>query len=53
MPAVLVESGFLSNSTEASRLANPRYVEALAEQIADALVTYRADGERVAVGAAR
>jgi N-acetylmuramoyl-L-alanine amidase len=49
MPAVLVESGFLSNSTEASRLANPRYVDALAEQIARALVEYRGD-ERVALG---
>jgi len=50
MPAVLVESGFLSNSMEASRLANPRYVDALAEQIALALVEYRGD-ERVALGA--
>lgn len=53
MPAVLVEAGFLTNSTEASRLANPRYVEALAEQIAQALAEYRQDGERFASGAAR
>ncbi|HXK21611.1 MAG TPA: N-acetylmuramoyl-L-alanine amidase [Myxococcota bacterium] len=50
MPAVLVESGFLSNSTEASRLANPRYVEALADQIAEAVVAYRGAGEKVALG---
>jgi hypothetical protein len=34
---------------EASRLANPRYVDALAEQIAQALVEYRGD-EHVALG---
>jgi N-acetylmuramoyl-L-alanine amidase len=53
MPAVLVEAGFLTNSTEASRLANPRYVEALAEQIAQALARYREDGQRVALGDGR
>ncbi|HVH20408.1 MAG TPA: N-acetylmuramoyl-L-alanine amidase [Myxococcota bacterium] len=52
MPAVLIESGFLSNSMEASRLANPRYVDALAEQIALALVEYRGD-EHVALGESR
>jgi N-acetylmuramoyl-L-alanine amidase len=48
MPAVLVEAGFLTNSTEASRLANPRYVDALAEQIAQALARFREDGQHVA-----
>jgi N-acetylmuramoyl-L-alanine amidase len=50
MPAVLVESGFLTNRTEAARLADPAYVGALAEQIAEALARYREDGSRVAQG---
>ena len=53
MPAVLVEAGFLTNSTEASRLANPRYVDAVAEQIAQALTRYREDGQRIALGDGR
>jgi N-acetylmuramoyl-L-alanine amidase len=41
MPAILVEAGFLTNRTEAARLRDPRYLEAVAEQIAAALVQYR------------
>lgn len=41
MPAVLVEAGFLTNKTEAKRLRDQRYVNAMAEQIAEALVRYR------------
>jgi N-acetylmuramoyl-L-alanine amidase len=40
MPAVLVECGFLSNPTEAQRLASARYQEALATGIAEAVVDY-------------
>jgi N-acetylmuramoyl-L-alanine amidase len=41
MPAILVEAGFLTNKHEAKRLRDEKYVAAMAEQIADALRTYR------------
>jgi len=41
MPAILVEAGFLTNKHEAKRLRDEKYVEAMAEQIANALRTYR------------
>lgn len=41
MPAVLVEAGFLTNGTEAKRLRDRAYVDAMAEQIAEALTQYR------------
>lgn len=50
MPAVLVETGFLTNKTEAKRLGNGAYVTAIAEQIAEALSLYRDSGQRVALG---
>jgi len=34
MPAVLIETGFLTNAEEARRLASPAYAELVAEQIA-------------------
>jgi N-acetylmuramoyl-L-alanine amidase len=40
MPAVLVECGFLSNASEAGRLADPRYQRGLADGIAAAIVRY-------------
>jgi N-acetylmuramoyl-L-alanine amidase len=40
IPAVLVECGFLSNSEEAARLANPAYQQALADALADSVVHY-------------
>ncbi len=40
MPAVLVECGFLSNSSEAQRLASPQYQRILAQGIATAVVRY-------------
>ena len=48
MPAVLVEAGFLTNKTDAKRLRDRKYVDAMAEQIAEALSRYRDDGARVA-----
>ncbi len=40
MPAVLVETGFLSNGGEAQRLASPQYQELLADGIATAIAHY-------------
>jgi len=40
MPAVLVECGFLSNAGETQALRAPRYQQALADGIADAVVHY-------------
>ena len=43
-PAVLVETGFMSNRYEARKLADPAYRKRLAESIAHGLVTYAAVG---------
>ncbi len=40
MPAVLVECGFLSNAGETQELTTPRYQQALADGITDAVVHY-------------
>jgi N-acetylmuramoyl-L-alanine amidase len=40
MPAVLVETGFLSNSREAQLLASPQYQDLLADGIATAIAHY-------------
>jgi N-acetylmuramoyl-L-alanine amidase len=48
MPAVLVEAGFLTNQVEAKRLRDAAYVDAMAEQIAEALERYREGGASVA-----
>lgn len=44
-PAVLVESGFLSNRTEEQRALNPDYRDKLAKAIADAIREYRKSTE--------
>lgn len=41
MPAILLETGFLTNRAEASRLRSDFYIQVLAEQISRALSTYR------------
>jgi len=41
-PAILLEAGFITNRMEAKRLADSAYIDTVAEQIADALVRYRA-----------
>lgn len=48
-PAILVEAGFVTNRKEANRLADSTYIDTVAEQIADALVRYRAAAPQVAV----
>lgn len=45
-PAVLVEGGFLSNSTEARLLADPAYRQRLAEAIANGILEFLHDGRR-------
>lgn len=47
MPSVLVESGFVTHAAEAKRLGDDRYVDALAEQIAQGLSDYRGAGSAV------
>jgi N-acetylmuramoyl-L-alanine amidase len=47
MPSVLVESGFVTHAGEARRLRDDRYVDALAEQIAEGLSAYRRSGTAV------
>lgn len=42
-PALLVEIGFLSNRTEAPRLASPAYQQQLAQGIADGILSYLAN----------
>ena len=40
MPAVLIETGYITNPTEAKRLFNPYYEDLLAHGIADGVVSY-------------
>jgi N-acetylmuramoyl-L-alanine amidase len=40
-PAILVEGGFLTNSTEAKRIGSPAYLDALTERIYQGIVRYR------------
>jgi N-acetylmuramoyl-L-alanine amidase len=42
MPAFLIEVGYLSNSADAARLKNRKYLESLADGIAEGLLAYRA-----------
>lgn len=39
-PAVLVESGYLSNETEAKKLATPQYRQKIAEALLDGIKDY-------------
>lgn len=48
MPAILLESGFLTNRQDAKLLRNEKYLMAMAEHVASGLGEYRSRGERVA-----
>jgi len=52
MPAVLVETSFISNPREARRLATQRYREKLAEGIFEGIEAFLADRRAVALGSA-
>lgn len=43
MPAVLVEVGYVSNQAEAARLASAEYREAIAQSVAEGIVSYIRD----------
>jgi N-acetylmuramoyl-L-alanine amidase len=48
MPAILVETGFLTNRAEAQRLADSRYAAAIAEGIADGVQRFRGRSQELA-----
>jgi N-acetylmuramoyl-L-alanine amidase len=48
MPAVLVETSFISNRTEEKRLANPRFQEEVAASVARAVGAFAEHDARVA-----
>ncbi len=48
MPSILVESGFLTNTSDAKLLRDKDFLGALADGIADGLVTYRARASKLA-----
>ncbi len=41
MPAFLIEVGYISNSSDAARLSNAKYIQNMAEGICDGIVAYR------------
>ena len=51
MPAVLVETAFISNRAEERRLASPRYQDEVAAGIARAVAAFARAGARVAAAA--
>lgn len=48
MPAVLVETGYITNPAEAKRLGSDSYLRALARGMADGILTYKKKIERYA-----
>lgn len=47
MPAILIETGYLSNPTERSRLVDPKYQDTLANGIVEGILNYLRNRERV------
>lgn len=48
MPAFLIEIGYLSHSSEASRIKNPKYIQAIASGITEGIVAYQKQLNRLA-----
>lgn len=48
MPAFLIEIGYLSNAAEAARIKNPKYIQAIANGIADGIAAYQKQLDRLA-----
>lgn len=46
MPAILIETGFISNRTESQRLSNPYYSQEIAQAIGEGILTYKEEYER-------
>jgi N-acetylmuramoyl-L-alanine amidase len=51
MPAILLESGFLTNKYDAKLLRSEKYLMAMAEHIATGLRKYRDSGQQIATRA--
>jgi N-acetylmuramoyl-L-alanine amidase len=49
MPSVLVEIGYITNSTESKRLRSDKYLNHLADGIVDGILTYKSQIERYAM----
>ncbi len=49
MPAILVETGFVTNRSDALRLRDAGYIEAVAEQIAEGVDRFRGDTPQLAL----
>ncbi len=49
MPAILLESGFLTNRQDVKLLRNEKYLRTVAQQIAEGLSKYRETGSRLAI----
>lgn len=48
MPAFLIEVGYLSNSADATRIKNSKYIQAIAGGISDGIVAYQKELNRLA-----
>lgn len=48
MPAFLIEIGYLSNSADAARIKNPKYVQAIADGITDGIIAYQKQLDKMA-----
>jgi N-acetylmuramoyl-L-alanine amidase len=47
MPAILLESGFLTNKHDARLLRSKAYLEAMADHVATGLGNYRRQGDQL------
>ena len=49
MPAILIESGFISNSADAKKVFDEKYREEMARAIVDGILSYKRIMERGSV----